>query len=99
MWDNTDLLKRHGSVDGDQTSNGTNPKGDHRGQILATPSGTLAELLEGGIGGESYGRVCTLPHHLRLPREQIGLKSLEQSIPRGTAHGKSLVSLQPSRSP
>ena len=58
------LLKRHGRVNGDQTGNATDPKSDHRGQFLATSDGTLAELLEGGIGSESYSGVGALPHHL-----------------------------------
>ena len=85
---NIDLLKRHGSVNGDKTSNTTNPKGDYRRQFLTASSGTLAELLERGIGGESYGRVGALPHHLKSPRECIDPSLFEQNVPRGTVHDK-----------
>ena len=92
-------LKRHRSVNSHQTGNAANPKGYHCGQFLAASRGTLAELLEGGIGSEPYGGVCALPHHLKPPREQVGSRQLERSIPRGTVHDKFLAHLRLSRSP
>ena len=63
------LLKGHGSINSNKTGDATDPECNHRGKFLATSSGTLAELLEGRIGGKPYSRVSALPHHLKSELE------------------------------
>ena len=57
-------LKGHGSVNGDKSSNATDPKSDDRRQFLTASGGALAKLLEGGVSSKSYSGVSALAHHL-----------------------------------
>jgi hypothetical protein len=64
MQDNGDLLKRHGSVNGDKAGNATDPKSNNRRQFLTASGGALAKLLEGRVSSKSYSGVSALTHHL-----------------------------------